>query len=43
VVAVGHESFRASGAEGVRRLVKSQSVIYDIKGVLPREVADGRL
>jgi len=43
VVAVAHEQFRALGTNGVRRLANGRAVIYDIKGVLPREAVDGRL
>ena len=43
VLAVGHDQFRALGGDGVRALGKPQSVIYDVKHVLPRAVVDGRL
>lgn len=43
VLAVGHDQFRALGGEGVRALGKPQSVVYDVKYVLPREAVDGRL
>ncbi len=43
VVAVGHRQFHALGADGVRRLGRPLSVIYDIKYVLPRDAVDGRL
>ncbi|MCL6618307.1 MAG: Vi polysaccharide biosynthesis UDP-N-acetylglucosamine C-6 dehydrogenase TviB [Thermomonas hydrothermalis] len=43
IVAVGHQQFYALGGEGVRAFGKSQSVIYDVKGVLPRDAVDGRL
>ncbi|WDS36889.1 Vi polysaccharide biosynthesis UDP-N-acetylglucosamine C-6 dehydrogenase TviB [Pseudoxanthomonas sp.] len=43
VVAVGHKQFAALGAEGVRAFGKPDSVIYDVKYVLPREAVDGRL
>jgi len=43
VVAVGHKQFVAMGAEGVRAFGKPQSVVYDVKYVLPREAVDGRL
>ena len=43
IVAVGHEQFHALGADGIRALGKPASVIYDVKYVLPREAADGRL
>jgi UDP-N-acetyl-D-galactosamine dehydrogenase len=43
VVAVGHRQFRDLGAEGIRRFCKSRSVVYDIKYLLPPELADDRL
>ena len=43
IVAVGHQQFRELGAAGIRALGKPQSVIYDVKYVLPRDAVDGRL
>ena len=43
VVAVGHAQFAALGGEGVRKLGKPTSVVYDVKYVLPRDAVDGRL
>ena len=43
IVAVGHEQFRALGAEGIRALGKPACVLYDVKYVLPRTAVDGRL
>ena len=43
IVAVGHEQFRALGAEGIRALGKPACVLYDVKYVLPRDAVDGRL
>jgi len=43
VLAVAHRQFRDLGAEGVRRLLRTPGVVYDVKHVLPREVVDGRL
>ncbi len=43
IVAVGHDEFRALGAEGIRAYGKCDSVLYDVKYVLPREAVDGRL
>ena len=43
VVAVGHEQFRELGAAGIRAHGKPESVLYDVKYVLPRETVDGRL
>ena len=43
VVAVAHDQFRALGADGLRALGKPGAVIYDIKGVLPKDAVDARL
>ena len=49
VLAVGHDCFRALGAEGVRAFGKTTangkhaSVVFDVKRVLPAEAVDGRL
>ena len=43
VVAVAHDQFRALGADGLRALGRPGVVIYDIKGVLPKDVVDARL
>ncbi|MGV8922110.1 MAG: nucleotide sugar dehydrogenase [Thermomonas sp.] len=43
ILAVGHEQFRALGGDGVRRFCKPESVVYDVKYVLPRDAVDGRL
>lgn len=44
VLAVGHEQFREIGAEGVRKFCKSSnSVVYDVKHLLPKDAIDGRL
>jgi UDP-N-acetyl-D-galactosamine dehydrogenase len=43
IVAVGHRQFVALGAQGVRAYGKPDSVVYDVKYVLPREAVDGRL
>ena len=43
VVAVGHEQFRRLGSEGIRAFGKPQSIVYDVKYVLPRDSVDGRL
>ena len=43
IVAVGHREFVALGADGVRAYGKPESVVYDVKYVLPRETVDGRL
>ena len=44
VLAVAHEQFRQLGAQGVRAFGKANaSVVYDVKGQLPRDAVDGRL
>jgi UDP-N-acetyl-D-galactosamine dehydrogenase len=43
VVAVGHEQFVDMGVGAIRGLGKAASVVYDVKYVLPRGAADGRL
>ncbi len=43
IVAVGHRQFADLGAAGIRALGKPESVVYDVKYVLPREAVDGRL
>ena len=43
VIAVAHDEFRALGEQGIRAFAKPDSVIYDIKYVLPAAAVDGRL
>ena len=43
VLAVGHAEFARLGGAGVRALGKANSVVYDVKYVLPRDAVDGRL
>jgi len=43
ILAVAHHQFRDLGADAVRCLGKSPSVVYDVKSVLPAGAADGRL
>ena len=43
IVAVGHDQFRELGADGIRALGRANSVLYDVKYVLPRDAVDGRL
>ena len=42
VVAVAHREFRELGIEGTRRITGDPAVIYDIRGIFPREQTDGR-
>ena len=43
ILAVAHREFVALGVEGIRRFGKPNAVLFDVKGVLPREAVDGRL
>ncbi|MDX1538558.1 Vi polysaccharide biosynthesis UDP-N-acetylglucosamine C-6 dehydrogenase TviB [Arsukibacterium sp.] len=43
ILAVGHKEFREMGASGIRALTKPDSVLYDLKYVLPAESVDMRL
>jgi UDP-N-acetyl-D-galactosamine dehydrogenase len=43
IIAVAHDEFRNWGAEGVRTLANGRAVVYDIKGLLPKDQVDGRL
>lgn len=43
VIAVGHNEFKALGAENIRRFGKEEHVLYDLKYLLPVEETDLRL
>jgi UDP-N-acetyl-D-galactosamine dehydrogenase len=43
ILAVAHREFVALGVEGIRRFGKPDAVLFDVKGVLPRDAVDGRL
>jgi UDP-N-acetyl-D-galactosamine dehydrogenase len=43
VVAVAHRQFRELGAAGIRAFGKVESVLYDVKHLLPSSAVDGRL
>jgi UDP-N-acetyl-D-galactosamine dehydrogenase len=43
ILAVGHKQFQEMGAAGIRQLCKSSSVLFDVKGMLPKESVDDRL
>ncbi|MGN6111632.1 MAG: Vi polysaccharide biosynthesis UDP-N-acetylglucosamine C-6 dehydrogenase TviB [Luteimonas sp.] len=43
IVAVAHDAFREFGPDGIRTLANGRAVVYDIKGLLPKEQVDGRL
>ena len=40
ILAVAHDQFKALD---IKSLVKPNSVVYDVKGILPRDIIDGRL
>ena len=43
VIAVGHEQFRALGEKGIRAFGKPNSLLYDVKYLLPKDASDDRL
>ena len=43
VVAVAHQQFVELGAKGIKAFANPNSVVFDIKHVLPKEASDGRL
>jgi UDP-N-acetyl-D-galactosamine dehydrogenase len=43
IIAVAHDEFRKLGAEGIRKYCKDNSVLYDIKYILPPDAVDDRL
>jgi len=43
LLAVAHNEFRDMGVEGIRAFGKDNSVLYDVKHVLPPGDVDGRL
>ena len=43
IIAVAHRQFAELGAEGIRAFGKPESILYDVKYVLPRDAVDGRL
>ena len=43
ILAVAHEEFKQLGAERIRRFGKADSVLYDLKYLLPADAADLRL
>ncbi|MFM1886564.1 MAG: hypothetical protein RL026_1721 [Pseudomonadota bacterium] len=43
VVAVAHQQFKDMGIAAIRKLLKPDSVVYDIKHVFPKKSTDGRL
>lgn len=43
IIAVGHNQFKALGAEGIRQLGKPESILFDVKHILPKDQVDERL
>jgi UDP-N-acetyl-D-galactosamine dehydrogenase len=43
IICVGHDSFKQLGAEGIRALGKPNSVLFDVKHILPKACVDARL
>lgn len=43
IIAVAHQKFYEMGSTGIRSLLKTPGVLYDVKWVLPKEDVDGRL
>lgn len=43
VLAVAHDQFKMRGNQSVRMWSKERAIVYDIKGVLPKDQVDGRL
>jgi hypothetical protein len=43
VIAVAHDQFQMLGERGIRNYCKQESIVYDIKYVLPADVVDDRL
>ena len=43
VIAVAHDRFQAMGIEALRKFANDRAVVYDIKGMFPKEQVDGRL
>jgi len=43
ILAVGHNQFKALGSEGIRAFGKQESILFDVKYVLPKDEVDARL
>ncbi|TXI49816.1 MAG: nucleotide sugar dehydrogenase [Lysobacter sp.] len=43
ILAVAHREFVELGGDGIRAFGKPDSVLFDVKGALPRDAVDGRL
>jgi len=43
VLAVGHQQFLEMGTDGIRALGRGDSVLFDVKSLLPKDAVDARL
>ena len=43
ILAVGHNQFKTLGSKGIRAFGKENSVLFDVKYVLPKNEVDARL
>ena len=43
ILAVAHHQFAAMGVDAIRALGKPDSILYDVKAILPRDGVEGRL
>ena len=43
ILAVAHDQFREMGISAIRKLLKPDAVLYDVKQMLPADSVDGRL
>jgi len=43
IVAIGHNQFIEMGAENIRKLCKTNSVLFDLKSIFDKSVSEGRL
>jgi len=43
ILAVAHDQFKDLGVEAIRKFGRRESIIYDIKSILPADQVDGRL
>jgi UDP-N-acetyl-D-galactosamine dehydrogenase len=43
ILAVAHQQFRELGETGIRKFAKPNSVLFDVKQILPKESVDARL
>ena len=43
VLCVAHDEFQTRGVEWIHSLGKKQTILYDVKNILPTQAVDGRL